>query len=1315
MAAEAVLSSVLEVLLNKLSSSNQNALGSLLGIEKEKRKLESNLSAIKAVLQDAERRQVNEMAVKDWLRKLKDAAYDAEDLVDKLVVKARRKEVENQDGRGKKVRTFFSTSNPLASNFKMKCKMQELMEQFDDIAKERERYQFKERDVQSQPFIPSTRETDSLVNESLVYGRDYEKNCLIYSLIHSGKESVLSIIPIVGMGGVGKTTLAQLVYNDESVVSHFELRMWVYVSEDFDVRRLLKEILQSAIKEKTEQLSMDLLQTHLQEKLGGKRYLLVLDDVWNDVPDQFFEKWERLKTWLACGSMGSKVLVTSRDDQVAGIMHTLPTLYLGILSTGDSWRFFEKLVNPEQNLPQNLLSIGKEMVGKCGGLPLAVKTLGGLMSSKKTESEWEYVKNSEFWKPQDSDGRVLSILRLSYDRLTSSLKQCFAYCAVIPKGDLIDKDRLVKQWIAQGFIHSNKENELLEEKGEGFFKELLRRSLFQVDMETNDINKELYKMHDLIHDLLKSVVEKECFIVKASIDTIPRETRHLTLRDGEWVREPKNLKALKNCKKLRSLFLPNHFVDTNAFLSLRYLRVLELCNSNIYCLPNSIDRLRGLRYLDISYTWITELPETICNLHSLQTLKVLHIPLKKLPKNMKRMINLRHIEFDRGDDFPLPKGIGELTHLRTLPRFVVSKESEAGIEELKGLNQLRGHIWIKGLDNIRNGAIAREADLRAKQHVNSLSLSWSDDETIAIEEKAVEVIDNLKPHSNLKILAVEKYMGPGFPSWMTKKLTNLVEISLSDCNRCEHLPPLGQLPFLESLEIDTMDAAKYIVQFDGSRNYKDLFPSLNYLDLSNMPNLEGWSSPQEDGDGDEQGRGRDERLVFKCLRTLRIHNCPKLTQPPRLPLLPSIESLQIKGMSWDIIEIPTSNSLREIKLDEMPNLEIWSLHEDELVTLPSLCTLSISNCPKLTNMPDLERRLRQEADDDDKQMVFPSLSELVVQKCPRMARLPHLLHSLEKLKISESNEMLLGSVVNYTSIFELSITGLPEVEQLPEELGRNLTGLYKLKIINCPKLTSLSNQLENLLYLGELTIEGCNDLVLSLPDGLQLQQRSPPLDSLEVLKIINSCEKQTSLPGDGIVLPSLRRLEIDSCENIESLSADMLQNLTDLSIAESSKVWSSLVSLENLKSLQFLTISGCPKPVMMKLLESAKNLTSLVDLWIENCPGMRSLPESIKTLTSLTDLTISECHDMSSLPEWVGDLTLLEYLYIEDCPGMKSLPEGLQRLRNVQVLHIKGCPLLETKLQHNKEQEWHKVANVPAIVIGEESDISDCEGEESSD
>ncbi|RWR91732.1 putative disease resistance protein RGA3 isoform X1 [Cinnamomum micranthum f. kanehirae] len=1358
MAGEAVLSSVLQELLSKLSSPILDEFGLLWGVKKEKQKLQSNLSRIKAVLQDAERQQIDLMTDKDRLGKLKDVAYDAEDLVDEFLVEALGRKVENQDGMGRKVGNFFSPSNPIAFHFKIAHKMKELRKRFEELAEENNNFQSAEGVARSQPQISNPRETSSGEPDTGVIGRVDEKGNLIDSLLYSGNEEVLSVIPIVGMGGLGKTTLAQYVYDDKRVVSHFNLKMWVYVSEDFDVGRILAKILESATKNtSTDGSSKDLLITRVKENLSGKRYLLVLDDVWNEV----YEKWVELRTVLKCGAKGSKILVTTRSDTVARRMDALPRPPLGTMSAAESWTLFEEVAHP----PTGFVSIGEEIVRKCGGVPLAIKTLGGMLRNETSEREWQSVRDSELWKRTDNEGGILSIIRLSYDHLTSSLKQCFAYCAVIPKGRRFYKDVLIKQWIAQGFIHSDDENELLEEEGEKYFNALLRRSLFQ-QVDVGNIYSQSYKMHDLIHDLLKSVAGKECLVVEASMmNDLTRhvalfndETRHLDLCNDDCAGEPENLDASKKCKKLRSMIIHGP-IDINVCLSFRCLRVLDLSyRTSIHFLPNSIDKLRHLRYFDISFTRIEELPETICNLHNLQTLRVLSTRLEKWPKNMKRMISLRHIEFDRGDPaFPLTKGIGELTFLRTLPEFIITKESGAGIEELKDLNLLWGNIHIRGLDTITNVGCAHEADLKAKKHLNSLKLSWSGNKTVAAEGNAKEVIEILEPHLDLKELSVENYTGLGFPSWMTEKLTNLNKISLSSCKRCEWLPPLGKLHSLESLVIHRMDAVKYIVDFDGSHNYKDLFPSLKDLHLRNMPNLEGWSSPQEDGDGDELCRERDKQVIFNCLRTLRIDDCPKLTRPPRLPLLPSLESLQIREMSWDIMEIPTSQSLMKVELDNMPNLERWSPHEADdgtPVIFRSLRTLRIFRCPKLiclpqlllpaleelgmtdvgceriefstskslkkvklTKMPNLERWSPQEGDDDE-QVVFNSLVELVVNGCPRMVRLPHFLPSLEKLYLYDNNEMLLGSLANYTSLSELCIRALPEVKHLPEEFGPNHTSLRELRISNCPKLISLSNQLENLLALKELIVGGCNDLVLSLPDGLQQQQQqqlSPPLNSLEVLKIINSCEKQTSLPGDGIVLPSLKDLRIHSCENIESLSPDMVKNLTRLTITDSSKVWSSLVSLENLKSLEHLNIRECPGTVMMKLLKSMENLTSLTSLSIGNCPGMRSLPESIKTLTAVTHLWIENCPGMKSLPESIKTLTSLTDLSIENCPGMKSLPEGLQRLKNLKWLYIGQCPVLERRVQRNKGQDWHKVAHVPYIRIDRGIPSQDTEGKESSD
>ncbi|KAJ8625774.1 hypothetical protein MRB53_034304 [Persea americana] len=858
----------------------------------------------------------------------------------------------------KKVRNFCSLSNPLAFRLKMAHKMQELRKRFDGIAKERNDFHFKVEVAESRPPISRTRETCSYVIESEVCGRKNEAEKLIHLLINSENEEVLSVIPIVGMGGLGKTTVAQLIFNDdEGLGTHFDLKMWVYVSEDFDVGRLLKEILQSAIKGEAGNLSIDLLHARLRETLSGKKYLLVLDDVWNEEVNE----WSKLKTWLKCGGKGSKILATTRSDKVAAIMGTLPAHKLGILSEVDSWTLFVKLARPHPNF----LSMGKKMVGKCGGLPLAIKTLGGLMYSKTTQSEWESVRDSEFWNPQDNDGGVLPALRLSYDHLTPSLKQCFAYCAIIRKGHEVEKDKIIRQWIAQGFIHSDGENDLLEEKGEGYFNELLQRSLFHFGANSYGLEETQYNMHDLIHDLLRFIVGAEYSIVEASMKIEPStEIHHLSSQDWNEQRELKILEALKICKKLRTVSLRRFSFYVTVLSSLRCLRVLDLNRSGIRYLPNSIDKLKHLRYLDISYTSIGELPESICNLHSLQTLNFMGTNIQKLSKNMKKMISLRHAEFD--GDYPAPKGIGELTCLRTWPKFVVSEESGAGIEELKSLNQLSGHIHIEGLDNIRNGVSAREANLKAKQYLSALELSWSVVDTAAdIEENSEEVIENLEPHPNLKKLIVNSYIGLKFPGWMMI-LTNLVDIKLSGCKRCEHLPPLWELPRLESLDMYELSDLKYIVEFDGDHNCKDVFPSLKRLHLSRMPNLEEWSSQATNGG--RQGKDRDQQVILKSLCDLRISDCPKLIQLSWLRLLPSIEHLEIEGVGWDAIEMPTSpSSLRELIVSDMPNLERWSPQEadgDEgnQVIFHSLGTPKINECPKLVCLPGVLLSAPREAD-----------------------------------------------------------------------------------------------------------------------------------------------------------------------------------------------------------------------------------------------------------------------------------------------------------------------------------------------------------------
>ncbi|XP_043712704.1 LOW QUALITY PROTEIN: putative disease resistance protein RGA3 [Telopea speciosissima] len=275
------------------------------------------------------------------------------------------------------------------------------------------------------------------------------------------------------MGGLGKTTLAQLVYNDERVKNHFDARIWVCVSDDFDVKRLTKAIIESMGGTANDLTELDPMQSRLREMLSRRKsFLIVLDDVWNEDQD----KWDMVKSSLTCGNEGSAILVTTRIEKVASIMGTFPAHHLKGLSEDDCWALFKQRAFGDGSREvenTNLEAIGKEIVKKCGGVPLAAKALGSLMRFTHTQNEWLFVRESEIWDlPEDEENTILPALRLSYNHLPSHLRQCFAYCSIFPKDLRMEKEQLVHLWMANGFIPSKGKMEL-EDIGNEIFNELL--------------------------------------------------------------------------------------------------------------------------------------------------------------------------------------------------------------------------------------------------------------------------------------------------------------------------------------------------------------------------------------------------------------------------------------------------------------------------------------------------------------------------------------------------------------------------------------------------------------------------------------------------------------------------------------------------------------------------------------------------------------------------------------------------------------------------------------------------------------------------
>ncbi|XP_057477597.1 putative disease resistance protein RGA4 isoform X2 [Actinidia eriantha] len=976
-------------------------------------------------------------------------------------------------------------------------RMNEIKERLDEIADERTKFNLREVVVDKHVELAQSRETSSFPSQRELYGRDEDKEKIIKDLLEGvcEKEDV-SVYPIIGIGGLGKTTLAQMVFNDERVKRHFEPKVWVFVSQDFDVKRVIKATIESASGTSCGDLDLDSLQRRLQEMLNLKRYLIVLDDVWNE--DQ--EKWDRLKYALACGSKGASIIATTRLKKVASIIRTMPPHHLPFLSEDECWLLFRQRAFGDGNEEHpNLVAIGKEIVKMCGGVPLAAKALGGLLRFKRDEKEWIFVKESDTWKLQDENS-ILPALRLSYSDLPMELRQCFAYCAVFPKGTRIEKENLIHLWMANGYISCKGKLET-EDIGNQIWNELCLRSLFQ-DVNTDQFGcRTWFKMHDLVHDLAQSILGDECQImeVEGSKSIANKSVRHITLVSKirpvdifpDMIQQAVSLRTIQvQCWEpyTQRTFMSEFLCDLTNFGS---LRVLDARYTEMKEIPSSIGSMKHLRYLDLSHTQIHQLPDSICSLWNLQTLILENCwKLRRFPKKMKYLRSLRHLYLSycyRLND--MPPNLGRLNCLKTLNMFVVGKSRGCPLAELQSLN-LGGELCIKHLERVRNPISAKEANLVAKQNLRRLKLFWEDNAEFKSQENVEQLLESLEPHPNIKGLVIHNYKGSLFPLWMREfSLRNVVEIELKDCKNCSQLPPFGKLPFLKHLEISGMDKVKYIDDdFSGEGPVRG-FPSLEVLNIYSLPNLKGLS--REEG-----------RELLPHLREMKIGNCPNL----RFPCLLSLIKLEVWGKCTSIVLTSISNLQSLNILHVVGNEEVICFPIEVLINLTLLESLKIESFSKLRVFPKALTRL-------------VALKSLRIRQCPKLEFLPEEgLRGLESLQL-------------------LEICDCKELSSLSEGL-QHLTALEKLYFGTCPNLLVLPEGIKHLNSLQILSIRSPGKKFVSLPEALQ------HVHSLQSL-FISCCPELTSLPEWLGNLTLLRSLFMDECPKVLSLPASM-QSLTKL-------------------------------------------------------------------------------------------------------------------------------------------------------------------------
>ncbi|GAU37287.1 hypothetical protein TSUD_354430 [Trifolium subterraneum] len=670
--AEQIPYGVATSIINRLASVALREYGRIHGVKDALERLKNTVEFIRAVLLDAEQKQEQSHAVQNWVRRLKDVLIPADDLLDEFHIQDMiHKREEPHRNKVKKVLHSFSL-NKFALHRNMAIEIEKIQKMFDDVV----------RDISGLNLNPTVRvvqetniewrETDSYVIESDIIGRAGDKEKIVNLLRQPHGDQNVSLVAIVGIGGLGKTTLTQLVYSDVEVKNLFEKSMWICVSDNFDVKTIVKKMLESLTNDKIDDtLPLDILQNRLRHNLTGKKYLLVLDDVWNDN----FEKWEKLRTYLMCGAQGSKVVVTTRSTIVAHTMDVSVPYVLSGLIQEESWSLLKNIAfrDDTNGVNQTIESIGKMIAEKCKGVPLAIRSLGGILKTKRDEEEWGHVLRGDFWKLCEDEESILPILKLSYHDLSPQQRQCFAYCSLFPKDWEFVKDELIQMWMAHGYLDCPVEEKSMEDVGNQFVNTFLMKSFFQEAKWNEDGDIIGFKMHDLMHDLAKQVAGDDCCYLDNNRKGCPERPVHV------WV-------------EFEAFYLLKSLVDA----SFKYLPPLErlpfLKSLGIYSLDDleyiyyeelilnepffpSLKRLliQNLEFYDLASQHFQAIEiwfkDDINNyLPSLQKITFYFCKdLKALPDWICKISSLQHIKIHGCIELTLlPEGITSLTNLNTL-------------------------------------------------------------------------------------------------------------------------------------------------------------------------------------------------------------------------------------------------------------------------------------------------------------------------------------------------------------------------------------------------------------------------------------------------------------------------------------------------------------------------------------------------------------------------------------------------------------------------------------------------------------------------
>ncbi|KAH7688996.1 P-loop containing nucleoside triphosphate hydrolase protein [Dioscorea alata] len=890
---------VVSLAATKLSELVTQELILLHGVSDQVAWMERELRLIKCFLKDADAKRKRDERVKNWVNNVIQVAYQAEDAIDTFLIK-----VQQSKGGLSCINRF--KPNALIARHHVGVEIGKVKKRLNEIKARREMYGIHNLgdDGDALNLIPvRRRHFSSQSDDADVVGLSTDQKILLEQLINPQQQR-LCVISIVGMGGLGKTTLAQKLYRSKAVSNHFRKRIWVTVSQGKSLMGLLRKILEEVIVIKTEELE-NRTEKHLidmiNDSLRTQRFLIVLDDLWHeDVCIQMQRSFPDVNN-------GSRILITTRIFDVAMQADPKSTPYkLPLLNDGESMKLLLKKAFPYEDVDQancssELLGICHCLMRKCNGLPLALVVLGGLLSMKeKTSSVWQSVLET---LDRDVDrGAIQEILELSYEDLPYIMKSCFLYFCAYPEDYEISCSVLIRQWVAEGFIPQGGEK-TMEETGEAILEELSQRCLIHVKTrKSNGIMKKC-GVHDLLLDLARYVAKKDHFLTVCSTENDQPTSWALSRRVAIHNINEILISEIDEMHKLRTLmvFPPNYDLIVSPIYKFQYLRVLDLIGFGLRKeLPKEIKLMIYLRYLRMRDTIVSVIPSSIGNLQFLET-----IDLSKeteIPITLWQIKTLRHVQFQRC----LPPQSLELQNLLTLASVTFGSYKTINwmvpnLRKLKVFIYKEHHgamlthllstlVCLKSLQiEARECPIEIDtADSGFHDHLHSLILigSWPKGDIIS-----------KFPNCLTKLELMHSRLGQD-PMPKLERLQHLVTLKffghvyLGKTMQCS----AGGFPRLESLFITCQPSKVYS-------------PSYRFQWQVALPNLEEWIV---------------ERGAMPKLTCLQLNSCVKLKKLPNLQHVLSLQELELGNMSQELmLRLERETGEDWCKIQHVPKLTLF--------------------------------------------------------------------------------------------------------------------------------------------------------------------------------------------------------------------------------------------------------------------------------------------------------------------------------------------------------------------------------------------------------